>query len=109
MVRLLVTEQEERVAARRELQLLPLDTGNALKADPVPARQREQWQFIAYSKSSATRYSTVPHSHAPPSIRRLPLTVSWYERQPYFAKTGVPAPGAKLVSSAPAFADVARG
>jgi len=28
---------------------------NALNADPVAARQREQWQFIAYAKASATR------------------------------------------------------
>ena len=42
---------------------------NALKAEPVAARQAEQWQFIAYRNSSATSKRTAPHSH-------LPLTVS---------------------------------
>jgi hypothetical protein len=28
---------------------------NALNADPVAPRQREQWQFAAYRKASTTR------------------------------------------------------
>ena len=28
---------------------------NGLKAEPVPARQFEQWQFAAYRNSSGTR------------------------------------------------------
>ena len=28
---------------------------NALNAEPVAARQREQWQFAAYRNASATR------------------------------------------------------
>src|SRR5688572_11332259 len=39
-----------------------------LNAEPVAARQREQWQFSAYRNWSATRYCTAPHSHLPSSI-----------------------------------------
>src|SRR3954452_18104744 len=38
---------------------------NGLNAEPVEARQFEQWQFTAYLNSSATRYRTAPHSHFP--------------------------------------------
>src|SRR4249920_244822 len=46
---------------------------NALNAEPVAARQREQWQLAAYRNASATRYPTVPHSHFPTSTRLLAL------------------------------------
>jgi hypothetical protein len=42
-----------------------------LKADPVEARQREQWQFHAYSNSSGTRYRTAPHQQPPRSITAI--------------------------------------
>src|SRR5690349_5535501 len=38
---------------------------NGLNADPVPARQFEQWQLSAYENASATSYSTAPHSQRP--------------------------------------------
>jgi hypothetical protein len=38
---------QEPVCAFGDLELLPLDPANALNAEPVAARQREQWQFMA--------------------------------------------------------------
>jgi hypothetical protein len=33
---------------------------NGLKAEPVVARQFEQWQLDAYTNASSTRYLTAP-------------------------------------------------
>ena len=49
-----VADDQERSCAVGELQLSRSMPGNGLKAEPVAARQREQWQFAAYRNASAT-------------------------------------------------------
>jgi hypothetical protein len=45
---------------------------NGLNAEPVDARQCEQWQLLAYSNSSGTVNVTAPQSQPPLSLTSPP-------------------------------------
>jgi hypothetical protein len=42
-----------------------------MKAEPVSARQFEQWQLYAATNSSDTSYATALHAQRPPSTTSL--------------------------------------
>ena len=60
VVRVLLADEEEFVPALVISSFSRSMPANGLNAEPVAARQREQWQFAAYPNSSATVYWTAP-------------------------------------------------
>jgi len=61
--------------------LLAFDPSQRLeRTEPVAARQREQWQFTAYTNSAATSYCTRPPWPSPvrtPSGRLILSNRQW--------------------------------
>jgi hypothetical protein len=55
VVALVVAPDEQPVAPLTSSSFARSIPPNGLNAEPVPARQREQWQFSAYSNPSGTR------------------------------------------------------
>ena len=54
VVQVFLPEDRDGVQTLGDLERLALGPGEPLKAEPVAARQFEQWQFAAYRNASAT-------------------------------------------------------
>jgi len=64
-------ERRQRSSAFGDSELLALDFPQGRNAEPVAARQFEQWQLNATRNSSETSYSTVWQAQRPFSMRTV--------------------------------------